>query len=89
MRYHDPSDNATTYMALGLLGQLGLAVALPIVVGAWLGHYLDTRFGTRGLFLLGLLFIGLFAGGYEAWMLISRILRTQEAAEEKDWDSKE
>ena len=89
MSYHERSNGPTTYMALFLFGQLGLAVALPIVAGAWLGNYLDTRLGAHGLILITAILLGVVAGVYEAWVLISRILRAQEDAEREQRTPKE
>ena len=42
--------------AFALIGQIGLATSLPLVIFGLLGRYLDRKFGTSPyLFLLGLL----------------------------------
>lgn len=38
--------------SLRLVGQLGFEIALPLVGGAWGGHWLDQRFNTSPTFLL-------------------------------------
>lgn len=43
---------------LGLVGQIGFAIALPIVAGGVGGVYIDTWLGTRPLVTLLLLLIG-------------------------------
>jgi len=41
--------------SFGLIGQIGFATAIPLVVFGLLGRYLDTKFGTAPyLFLSGL-----------------------------------
>lgn len=43
------------FFAFGLIGTIGFATAIPLVVLGLLGRYLDGRFGTAPyLFLLGL-----------------------------------
>lgn len=53
--------------AFALISQLGLTIALPIVLGAAAGHWLDEKFGTKVIFFLILLILGIaggFAGAY-------------------------
>lgn len=53
--------------ALALTSQLGLTIALPIVLGAVAGHWLDEKLGTKMIFFLILLILGIaggFAGAY-------------------------
>ena len=45
-----------------LIGQLGLTVAIPIVLGAVLGHYLDERYTLGGIATAGGALAGLAAG---------------------------
>jgi len=43
--------------SFSLLGQIGFATALPLVIFGLLGRYLDNKFGTSPyLFLIGILF---------------------------------
>ena len=49
--------------ALTLITQLGLTIAVPIVLGAVAGHWLDGKFGTGMIFFLTLLCLGI-AGGF-------------------------
>lgn len=53
------------------LGTLGLVFVLPVVVGAYLGHWLDGMvqgYSTR--WTLSLLFLGVIIGGVNAYLLI-------------------
>jgi hypothetical protein len=54
----EPEKRSSGWEYLGYAGQIGYGVALPIVVGALGGKYLDDRFGTGTKFTL----MGLGAG---------------------------
>ena len=59
------------------VGSLGWLLALPPVVGAFVGHLLDLRFQTGITWALGLLFLGLFAGAYFFWRTVQEAQRDQ------------
>ena len=53
------------------LGTLGLVFVLPIVAGAYLGHWLDTLSdGYSMRWTLSLLFLGLAIGAFNVYFLI-------------------
>jgi ATP synthase protein I len=53
------------------LGTLGLVFVLPVVAGAYLGHWLDGRSeGYSMRWTLSLLFAGLIVGGFNVYFLI-------------------
>jgi hypothetical protein len=55
-----------------ILGQVGLIIAIPIAIGAWLGLKLDETAGTSPWGLLGLIFVGMVvAGAGVAWSIKS------------------
>lgn len=90
MSYRERFNGSATYMTLALLfGQLGFVVVFPIVAGAWLGRYLDRWLGTHGLMVIMAILLGVVIGVYEAWALISSILRAQEDTERKQGEPKE
>jgi F0F1-type ATP synthase assembly protein I len=55
-----------------ILGQVGLTIAVPIALGAWLGLKLDAVLGTSPWGLLGLTFVGMAAAGGGIYVLIKR-----------------
>lgn len=55
-----------------ILGQVGLIIAVPIALGAWLGLKLDEAAGTSPWGLLGLIFVGMAVAGGGVAMLIKR-----------------
>ena len=53
------------------LGTLGLVFVLPVVAGAYLGHWLDALAeGYSMRWTLSLIFVGLVVGAVNAWLLI-------------------
>lgn len=72
----DGPSGPSPYMALALLGQLGLSVALPIVAAVFLGNYLDRYLGAHGVVLVFALLLGIIAGAYDAWKLIVKVMGT-------------
>jgi ATP synthase protein I len=53
------------------LGTLGLVFVLPLVAGAYLGHWLDTLSdGYSMRWTLSLLFLGLVIGAFNVYFLI-------------------
>lgn len=69
----EPSSNQLSALSAAVLvGQLGLVVVVPVLGGVLLGVWLDARLGTRAIFTLGLLLLGLAAGARGAWLLIMR-----------------
>ena len=57
------------------LGSLGLMFILPVVAGAYLGHWLDGKLAGYSMrWTLSLLFLGILIGGFNAYWLI----RSQE-----------
>ena len=53
------------------LGTLGLVFVLPVVGGAYLGHWLDSLIeGYSMRWTLRLIFLGVVVGAVNAWLLI-------------------
>jgi F0F1-type ATP synthase assembly protein I len=70
-----PDSEINISMALALVGQLGLVVAVPIIAGALFGKQLDSWLHTTGVFFFTMLLIGLAAGGYGAYLLLAKDLK--------------
>jgi ATP synthase protein I len=60
---------------MGALSGIGFTIAVPIVLGAVGGHYLDGLTHTKSLFLLLGLLLGLIVGAYGAYRLFKSILQ--------------
>ena len=64
------NDKLGILKALVLLSQVGLAIAVPIIGGLWLGTKIDQALNTGGIFLgLGIL-AGIFTGFRSAYRLL-------------------
>jgi ATP synthase protein I len=64
-------DRHTVLAQTVFLGTLGLVFVLPIVAGAYIGRWLDGMVeGYSIRWTLSLLFLGVIAGGVNAYLLI-------------------
>lgn len=62
----------SVWASLALVGQLGFIIAIPLVLGYFLGTYLDGVTHHKTLFLLLGLLLGLIVGIYGAYRLFKR-----------------
>lgn len=62
----------SAWSSLALVGQLGFTIAIPIVLCAVVGNYLDGYLHTGHVFVLLGLLLGLIAGIYGAYRLFTR-----------------
>lgn len=58
---------------ISLVSQLGLSISLPIVGGAFLGHFLDYRFNLYPRMTLSLIFLGVFIAGSNIYFLVKKL----------------
>ncbi len=61
------SRGRNLWVQVSRVGTLGWLIALPIVGGALLGHFIDRRLGTGLTFTLALLLVGLTVAGFALW----------------------
>lgn len=75
----DPSQNRPppdrSSFSLSTLVGLGLANAVSVAIGLFVGHYLDVRFGTAPVFVLSGLALGLTLGAVGSFLEIRRYLQ--------------
>ena len=69
----DRQDTREWHAVLVFAGNLGFAVAFPIVAGVAGGAYLDRRFSSAPILTLSFMFLGVVAG---FWSMI-RLVRTK------------
>lgn len=82
IKEEEPSEenNKKPEMATGLgatvmLSQLGLTMALPILLGALGGHWLDGKLGTGMIFFILLLCMGIAGGIVGAYRQIMDVIK--------------
>lgn len=66
------------WFGLGMIGLVGWSIAVPVVVGALIGVWLDQRFGGGVRWTLGLIFLGLVMGANNVWQWMEKERRREE-----------
>lgn len=69
------NEPPSVWGSLGLVGALGLTIALPIALGSFLGNYLDGITHTKDVYLLLGLLLGLIVGILGAYRLLAPFLK--------------
>jgi len=69
-------ERSALLRAMGVVSVCGLDLALSVLAGVLLGHYLDGQLHTSPLLLIVGLFLGLIAGFYMAYRIIAPIVRS-------------
>jgi ATP synthase protein I len=64
--------NRTVWFGLGMMGLIGWSVAIPTLLGALLGLWLDRRYPGGRSWTLALLIVGLVIGCVNAWYWVSK-----------------
>lgn len=62
----------TIWFGLGMMGLIGWSVAIPTLLGALLGLWLDKQYPVPHSWTLTLLFIGLIIGCVNAWYWVTK-----------------
>lgn len=82
-KYDVDVRNALWVLAVG--SQIGLSIALPVVLGLAVGYWIDTRFGSLPWITLLLTLIGAIAGPILAYRwAISTVRRRFEESNRKE-----
>lgn len=76
----------TVWSGLGMMGLIGWSVALPTLLGAALGLWLDKRYPSEHSWTLALLAIGIGLGCYNAWRWIVKEDREIHRDEDENHD---
>jgi len=74
----------TVWSGLGMMGLVGWSVAIPTLLGAALGLWLDDRYPGGRSWTLALMAAGLVLGCFNAWHWISRENREIRKQEDDD-----
>lgn len=72
------------WFGLGMMGLIGWSVAIPTLLGAGLGLWLDKRFPDGRSWTLALLVAGLMIGCLNAWHWVSKENEAMRAEQEDD-----
>ncbi len=72
------------WFVLGMMGLIGWSVAVPTLLGAGLGLWLDKRFPDGRSWTLALLMAGLMIGCLNAWHWVSKENEAMRAEQEDD-----
>lgn len=65
-------DSPGIWFGLGMMGLIGWSVAIPTLLGAALGIWLDDHYPAGRSYTLALLIAGLCVGCFNAWHWVSR-----------------
>lgn len=60
------------FFGLGMIGLVGWSVAIPTLIGIFMGVWIDNRFPSRYSWTLMLLFIGVVLGCLNAWFWVQQ-----------------
>ena len=74
------------WFGLGMMGLIGWSVAVPTLLGATLGLWLDRRYPEGRSWTLALLVAGLMIGCLNAWQWVSREDQAMRDEQEDDND---
>ncbi len=66
--------NDSPWSAVAMITQLGLVVSFCIVGSVMAGAYIDRLVGSNGVFILGMIPVGLGAAAVAAWQIIKQEL---------------
>lgn len=66
---------------LVLITQVGLSLAIPIIVGVLLGGFIDKRLKTGWIFSIIFLFLGIVSGFYNTYKLIMSLNKPEKGEE--------
>lgn len=64
--------SAGVWFGLGMMGLIGWSIAVPTLLGASLGLWLDKYYGHQRSWTLALLLAGLTIGCFTAWSWVSK-----------------
>lgn len=66
------NKNSSVWMGLGMFGMVGWSVAVPTILGAVLGIWLDKTYTQSFSWTLSLMMLGLVAGAFIGWLWVNK-----------------
>jgi ATP synthase protein I len=83
-----PEEKNQVWYALSLAWQLGYSIAIPLVILALLGRFLDKRFGTSPWLLLAGVLLSLVISTFAVYFKTIKILGTADSENKKSSEPK-
>jgi ATP synthase protein I len=84
------NSGSSAWFGLGMMGLIGWSIAIPTILGAALGIWLDKHFQVQQSWTLALIVAGLTLGCFTAWNWLSKELQAMgEDNEEGKEDNSE
>lgn len=80
-------SGTSAWFGLGMMGLIGWSIALPTILGAILGIWLDKHFKIQHSWTLALIVAGLTLGCFTAWNWLSNEHKAMDEENEEDRDS--
>ncbi|MCG8538624.1 MAG: AtpZ/AtpI family protein [Clostridia bacterium] len=71
-------DKFKMYENLVLVSQIGIMMAIPILISVLLGNYIDKRLGTGSLFLLIFIGIGVASSFLNLYKFVMKLLNKRK-----------
>ena len=71
----------SSYSKLLLFSSMGLEVGLSVIVGCFIGLYLDEKFGTEPWLLLIFMMFGIIAGYRSLYRVLKKMLEEEKENE--------
>lgn len=65
-------DSKSVWFGLGMFGLVGWSIAVPTLIGIFVGIWIDARWPNKISWTLTLLFIGVLVGCLNAWYWVSK-----------------
>lgn len=62
MKNNNKNKNKDVLKNLALITQIGISIITPILLGVYLGNFIDKKLGTNGVFAIILIIVGAGAG---------------------------
>lgn len=84
MEENDKNNNKKTWSALSLAWQLGYSIAVPLIVLALLGRFLDKKFNTSPWLLLTGIFLSLIVSTFAVYNKTIKILQETEDEDKRN-----
>ncbi|MBI4280643.1 AtpZ/AtpI family protein [Candidatus Uhrbacteria bacterium] len=78
------NDRAYLFFALRVMGEISYLIAIPVILLALLGKWLDERFLTAPKFLIAGFALAAFISGYAVWRRAKALGKEYQELEDKE-----